>query len=575
MALAALCLGFFMLLLDSTITSVALPAIVHDLRTSNSVALWVNSGYLLAYAVPLLIAGRFGDRWGHRRVYLVGLVLFVIGSALCASAPTIAVLVLFRVLQGVGAALLTPQCLVIIRSLFARERLGAALSVWSGVGGAATVAGPLVGGVLLAVADWRALFWVNVPVGILAFCCVLAWVPATRGPRARLSLFALAACLVGVFAIVIGIQGTDASPLVLGIPRVAWCAVGLALLVIVVVAQRTLGAAALVPIAALRRRSLLLASIGAAAAAFAVGSAPIPLMLDLQQTRHLSAIVAASVLVPMGVACLACVPLAAVMNRRAGARATALIGVAVLVASIASAAVLIAVSAPTWCLAVAFAGFGAANSLVWSPFSVTAVGDVPQALAGSASSSFNTMKQLGAAMGSAVTASVLAVASDSVALMVLAVVAALAAPAALWMAQRRPRLPVVRDGVVIRGAGQGHGLGYPTANLRLHRRASLPPDGVYLGRFGVDGWPEPRHALISVGANETFEGRRRTIEAHVLDFAGDLYGQHAHVELHRLLREQRAFVSTAELVSAMRIDEERARIMIMSPHTTPRREAHR
>ncbi|MHA7987421.1 MFS transporter [Rathayibacter sp. CAU 1779] len=558
-ALGALCLGFFMLMLDSTITSVALPAIKTDLHTSSTTAMWLNSAYLMAYGVPLLVTGRLGDRWGHRRLYLGGLAVFVAGSLLCALAPTAPALIGARVLQGIGAAIITPQCLVIIRGLFRRERVAAALSVWSGVGGAATVAGPLVGGAILAVSDWRAVFWVNVPIGVLAFVAVRMLVPATRGPRVRLSLGALAACLLGVGAVLIGIQGVDGGPNAFGVPRWCWCVAGALVVVAVVVGQRRQGVSALLPMSILRRRSLAFASAGAAFASFAVGSAPIPLMLDLQDRRGLDPLSAAVVLLPMGVMCVAFVPVAARLTARAGIRMSGALGGTMLAAGLVAAAVLLAVDAPLWTVSAAFAVFGAANSLVWAPFSVAAVADAPSALAGGASSVFNTVKQLGAAVGSAVTASVLAVTSDAATLGVIAVVAVLAVPSALSMLPRSARLPVVRSGLVVHGAGEGTGLGYATANLQPDGRAPLPPDGVYLGTFTLDEWASPRDALISVGSNETFVGRRRTLEAHVLDFEGDLYDRAARVELRRLLRAQTAFDEVADLVAAMRRDEADAR----------------
>lgn len=559
LALGGLCLGFFMLLLDSTIVSVALPDIGSDLGTDASLSVWVNSAYLFAFAVPLLVAGRLGDRFGHRRVYLLGLAVFTLASVGCAFAPGIGALVVWRAVQGVGAALLTPQCLTVIRSLFDPPRLAVALAVWSAGGGAATVAGPIVGGVLVEAWGWPSVFLVNVPVGIVTAVAVLRFVPVSRRIAVPLPVLAVVGVTAGVFAVVVGVQGTGDGVLAAPLPRVGLVVLGALVVAAVLTVQRGAGDRALVPLGLFRDRGFVTGSWGATAASFCVGSAPIPLMLDLQDGRGLGAGAAALVLVPMGIACLAAAPFVGRTTNTAGPRATATIGAVLLVVSVALTAVLIGTSAPLWAVAAAFTGFGVANAFVWSPFSLAAVLGAGPATIGAASSTFNTVKQLGAVLGSTVTAVLLAVSTDAVALGALA----LAALGALVAAVSLPRrAPAVLTGAVVHGAGVGHGLGFPTANLLPDDGRAVPSDGVYVGWLTAPTWSGAREALVSIGSNSTFADRPRTVEIHVLDFDGDLYGTPVELTVGRRLRRQRTFPGPDALVAAMRADERRARSLL-------------
>ena len=176
-ALWAVCVGFFMILVDTTIVSVATPTILAELRTDVDAVVWVTSAYLLAYAVPLLITGRLGDRFGPRRVYMVGLTIFTLASLWCGLTSTIGGLIAARVVQGLGASVMMPQTMAVITRTFPAESRGRAMSLWGAVAGVATLVGPILGGVLVDGLGWEWIFFVNVPVGVVGLVLAARLVP--------------------------------------------------------------------------------------------------------------------------------------------------------------------------------------------------------------------------------------------------------------------------------------------------------------------------------------------------------------------------------------------------------------
>ena len=156
-------IGFFMIMVDSTIVAIANPTIMADLRIGYDSVVWVTSAYLLGYAVVLLVAGRLGDRYGPKNLYLIGLVVFTVASVWCGLSGSAGMLIAARVVQGIGAGVLTPQTLSTITRIFPPQRRGVAVSVWGATAGVASLVGPLAGGVLVDGLGWEWIFFVNVP----------------------------------------------------------------------------------------------------------------------------------------------------------------------------------------------------------------------------------------------------------------------------------------------------------------------------------------------------------------------------------------------------------------------------
>jgi EmrB/QacA subfamily drug resistance transporter len=182
--LAVTVLGSGMAFLDGTVVNIALPDIGRDLGASTSSLQWILNGYLLTLASLILLGGSLGDRYGRRLVFVVGVGLFTLSSLLCAVAPTVELLIGARLLQGVGGALLTPGSLAIIESSFQRSDRSRAIGAWSGLGGVATALGPLLGGYLVQAVSWRAIFLINLPLGIFVIAMASRHVPEVRDPSA-------------------------------------------------------------------------------------------------------------------------------------------------------------------------------------------------------------------------------------------------------------------------------------------------------------------------------------------------------------------------------------------------------
>jgi EmrB/QacA subfamily drug resistance transporter len=219
--LAATVLGSAIASIDATVVGIALPAIGRDFHAGLPDLQWVVTAYTLTLAGLLLVAGAFGDRYGRKRVFLIGVIWFTLASVLCSLAPTVQVLIFARAVQGIGAALLTPGSLAIIEASFDPADRSKAIGAWSGLSGVGTAIGPFLGGWLLQVASWRWIFVINVPVAVVVVALAVRHVPESRDPGAtgRVDLPGGALVTLGLVGLTYGlIQGPGsgwASPVVL------------------------------------------------------------------------------------------------------------------------------------------------------------------------------------------------------------------------------------------------------------------------------------------------------------------------------------------------------------------------
>src|SRR6478736_4006612 len=212
--------ALFMVALDNLVVTTALPVIKADLGASLADLQWMVNAYTLTFAVLLITGAALGDRFGRQRVFLIGMGIFIGGSALAALSPSTEVLILARAIQGVGGAIVTPLTLTILSAAMPPERRAVALGAWGGIAGLAIAIGPLVGGAIAEGLDWHWIFWLNVPIGLVVIPLAAARLTETHGPEGRLDVPGLGLVSAGLLALVWGvINGNDhgwTSPSIVG-----------------------------------------------------------------------------------------------------------------------------------------------------------------------------------------------------------------------------------------------------------------------------------------------------------------------------------------------------------------------
>ena len=393
-------LGFFMILVDSTIVAVANPSIMTALNiTSYDSIIWVTSAYLLAYAVPLLLTGRMGDRYGAKNLYIAGLVVFTVASLWCGLSGSIQTLIAARVLQGIGAALLTPQTLSTITRIFPPERRGVALSMWGATAGMATLVGPLAGGVLVDHLGWSWIFFVNVPIGVIAVLLAVRLIPALETHPHRFDIPGVLLSGIGLFLIVFGLQEGQTHNWAPWI----WAVIvgGVAFMAAFVYWQSVNPREPLIPLAIFADRDFSLANIGIAVIGFAVTAMILPVMFYAQSVCGLTPTRAALLTAPMAVASGVLAPFVGRIVDRAHPGPIIGFGFSTVAAALLWLSFAMTPSTPIWRLVLPLTAMGVGMAFIWAPLGATATRNLPPRLAGAGSGVYNTTRQVGSVLGSA------------------------------------------------------------------------------------------------------------------------------------------------------------------------------
>ncbi|NEA34501.1 DHA2 family efflux MFS transporter permease subunit [Streptomyces sp. SID13031] len=403
-ALWALVLGFFMILVDSTIVSVATPSILSDLHTDVGNVVWVTSAYLLAYAVPLLITGRLGDRVGPKKLYLAGLTLFTIASVWCGLTNSIEMLIIARVFQGLGASMMTPQTMAVITRIFPANERGKAMSLWGATAGVATLVGPILGGVLVDGLGWQWIFFINAPIGVIGF--VLAWrlVPDLPTHEHKFDLIGVALSTIGLFCLVFGIQEGqkhDWGQIVGPISVWGLIIAGLVVIAVFLFWQAKNKGEPLLPLSLFKDRNFSLANTAITTVGFAITAMAFPLMLYAQSVRGLSPTRSALLLVPMAVISGALAPFVGRLTDKTHPRYLAGFGLLCCSVSMFWLSQVIEPDVAIWQLLLPIALLGVANGFMWAPLGTTATRNLPMHQAGAGAGVYNTTRQVGAVLGSA------------------------------------------------------------------------------------------------------------------------------------------------------------------------------
>src|SRR5947209_5369138 len=410
--LVVLLMGFFMILLDLTIVNVAIPAIEQGLNTSYDHILWVLNGYTLVYAVLLITGARLGDMFGPKRLFIIGLVIFTFASGACATATSDTELIVFRVIQGVGGALLTPQSLTIITSIFPPEQRGVAFGLWGALAGVAATVGPILGGWLVTDFAWQAIFLINIPIGIITVILVYLLMPEVRSDYkhdldAPGVLLVSLGLFLGIFALIEGQHyawGRITSFASFSIGPTNWSAISIysllvysaiVLAIFVVVEMRA--REPILPLSLLPIRNFSLGSGVYTLLGFAIFPFFTPFTIFMQSVLGWSAIHAGLTTLPLSAALIVASPISGTFANRGYGKQVLIFGLLTAGLGFALVTLVLGLNNTSWTYVLPLIVTGVGMGCSFAPLTTLVMHDVPTSEAGGASGFLNTVPQVGGA----------------------------------------------------------------------------------------------------------------------------------------------------------------------------------
>jgi EmrB/QacA subfamily drug resistance transporter len=399
-------IALFMVSLDNLVVTMALPVIRRDLGASLSDLEWTVNAYTLTFAALLLMGAALGDRFGRKRLFIIGLAIFTAGSACAALSPSSGTLILARALQGVGGAITMPLTLTILSGAVSAEKRPLALGAWGGIGGLAIAVGPVVGGAITQGVSWHWIFWINVPIGIIAIALAYFRLSESKGPDRSIDLVGVSLASLGLVGIVWGVTHGNGRGWTDG-QILGAIAVGLAFLAAFLVWEaRT--AEPILPLRLFRRRTSLIANGVSFLMSFGMFGSIFLLSQFFQICQGLSPLDSGLRILPWTAAPVVVAPIAGWASGRIGARPILAAGLALQALGLAWIA---AVTSPTVSYATlvpAFVVSGTGMGLFFAPIANVVLSAVRQEEEGKASGANNTIRELGGVFGVAVLAAIFA-----------------------------------------------------------------------------------------------------------------------------------------------------------------------
>jgi EmrB/QacA subfamily drug resistance transporter len=399
-------LALFMVVLDNLVVSTALPVIRTDLGASLEELEWTVNAYTLTFAVLLLTGAALGDRFGRRRMFVIGLSLFTAASAAAALAPSMNALIAARAIQGIGAAIVTPLTLTILSDAFPKEKRGLALGAWSGIAGLAVASGPLVGGAVVDGISWQWIFWLNVPIGVVLAPLALMFLRETHGPANTLDLPGLALASSGLFGLVWGLVNGNGDGWTS--PQIVTALTLGAILMVGFVAWELRARAPMLPMRFFRDRAFAAANGASLFMYFGMFGSIFLLTQFLQTVQGHSPLGAGLRVLPWTAMPMIVAPIAGALSDRIGGRPLMATGLGLQAIGLAWLAAVSTPTVPYTELVIPFILSGTGMAMFFAPVANVVLSAVRPQEEGQASGANNAIREVGGVFGVAVLASVFA-----------------------------------------------------------------------------------------------------------------------------------------------------------------------